>query len=293
VSGEGRWSLHGAGWRRLAQAGASRGPDWFVRVAPPVVGLIVLGLARDQRAAIAASLRLVRPSRGVLRDAVDVARTFTSYATSVTDVLRGPASGAAPEAIVRGDERLSDALADGRGVVVVTAHTAGWEMAGRLLLGDRGVRVVIVDEAERDPGSRAIQDHARRAQGVEVAHAGGDPFETLRLLGHLRSGGVVALQLDRTSPGIRTRRVSLFGRPATLPEGPLRLASASGAPIVPAFASRVGNRRYEIQIEPALRLPRRPSEAELDAASQRLADSLATFVRARPTQWFNFRAPKR
>lgn len=290
MTGDGRWSLRGSGWRSFAHAGASRGPDWFVRLAPPVVGLIVLGLAREQREAIAASLRLVRPSRGALGDAIDVARTFTSYATSVTDVLRGPASGAPPEAIVRGEEELTAALGEGRGIVVVTAHTAGWEMAGRLLLQERGVRVLIVDQAERDPGSRAIQDEARRAQGVEVEHAGGDPFATLRLLGHVRRGGIVALQLDRASPGMRTRRVSLFGRPATLPEGPLRLASAAGAPIVPVLASRVGHRRYEVQIEPALRLPRRPSDAELDDVAQRLADSLATFVRARPTQWFNFRA---
>src|SRR5579863_2344249 len=118
---------------------------------------------------------------------------------------------------------MTDALDEGRGVVLVTAHTAGWEMAGRMLLADRGIRVVIVDQAERDPGARAIQDEARRAQGVEVSHAGGDPFATLRLLGHLRAVGVVALQLDRAAPKMRSRRVTLFGRPATLPEGPLRL----------------------------------------------------------------------
>jgi KDO2-lipid IV(A) lauroyltransferase len=291
--GTGRWALDGAGWRNLARAGASRGPDWFVRVAPPVVGLIVLGLARGHREAIADSLRRVRPSRGALRDAIDVARTFTAYATSVTDVLRGPDSGAAPEAIIRGDEHMTEALDEGRGVVIVTAHTAGWEMAGRILLADRGVRVVIVDAAERDPGSRAIQDEARRAQGVEVAHAGADPFATLGLLRQLRSGGVVALQMDRMSAGMRSRRVTLFGRPSTVPEGPLRLASTAGAPIVPVFASRAGHRHYEIHIEPALHLPRRPTEAELDAAAQRLADCLAAFVRVRPTQWFNFRAGER
>ncbi|MGH7438111.1 MAG: lysophospholipid acyltransferase family protein, partial [Polyangiaceae bacterium] len=136
-----------------------------------------------------------------------------------------------------------------------------------------------------------IQDEARRAQGVEVAHAGGDPFATLGLLGHLRSGGVVALQMDRMSAGMRARRVTLFGRPSYLPEGPLRLASVAGAPIVPVFASRAGHRHYEMRIEAPVHLPRRPTEAELDAAAQGLADSLAAFVRARPTQWFNFRAP--
>jgi lauroyl/myristoyl acyltransferase len=288
VSHAGAWALDGARWRAMAHAGASRGPEWFVRIAPPVVGVIVLALDGAHRAAIASSLRSVRPSRGALADAADVVRTFTTYATCVTEVLRGPDAGDPPQAMVRGEEHLGDALADGKGVVVVTAHTAGWEMAGRLLLAERGIRVVIVDRAERDLAARAIQDDARRAQGVEVAHAGGDPFATLALLGDLRAGGVVALQIDRAAAGMRTRGVRLFGVPASIPEGPLRLASASGAPIVAAFACRVGRRRYELVVEPPLRLPRRPSEAELDAAAQRLADALGTFVERRPTQWFNF-----
>jgi KDO2-lipid IV(A) lauroyltransferase len=34
---------------------------------------------------------------------------------------------------------------------------------------------------------------------------------------------------------------------------------------------------------------RRPSEAELDAAAQAIADGLQQFVLAHPTQWFHFR----
>jgi lauroyl/myristoyl acyltransferase len=272
----------------MARAGASRGPGWFVRAAPPVVGMIVLALDAPDRKAIAASLAAVRPSRGTVADALDMARTFTTYATCVADVLRGPESGESPEAIIRGEEHLGQAMAAGKGVVLVTAHTAGWEMAGRLLLCDRHVRVIIVDQAERDPGARTIQDEARREQGVEVAHAGGDPFATLSLLGHLRAGAMVALQVDRAFAGMRSRRVRLFGKPGLMPEGPLRLASVAGVPIVAAFASRVGHRRYELSVQPPIVLPRRPSEVELDGAAQTLADALTAFVRARPTQWFNF-----
>lgn len=282
------WALDGARWRRIALMGASRGPEWFVRAAPPVVAMVVLGLVRKHRVAIAASLRLVRPSRGRLRDAADVVQTFVTYATCVTDVLRGPDAGAPPQAIVRGEQHLGDALAQGRGVVIVTAHTAGWEMAGRLLHTERSVRVVIVDQAERDPVARDIQDAARRAQGVEVEHAGGDPFATLRLLGHLRAGGVVALQLDRTGAGMRTRPVRLFGRPAFVPEGPLRLAVASGAPLVPVFAARLGHRRYELTVGRPIALQPHASDGDLDGAAQEVADAMSAFVRQRPTQWFNF-----
>jgi lauroyl/myristoyl acyltransferase len=274
----------------MARAGA-RGPAWFARAAPPVVGLVVLALARGHRAAIARSLRAVRPSRGAVGDTLDVARTFTTYATCVAEVLRGPGADEPPQAVVYGDEHIADALAGGNGVVVVTAHTAGWETAGRLLLADRGVRVLIVDRAERDPAARAIQDQARREQGVDVAHAGDDPFAALPLLRHLRAGGVVALQIDRAGPGMRARRVSLFGRPGSIPEGPLRLASAAGAPVVPVFASRVGRGRLTVHVEPPVRLPPRPTDAALDAAAQTLADAMAAFVRAHPTQWFNFDGP--
>jgi KDO2-lipid IV(A) lauroyltransferase len=282
----GAWALDGARWRAIARAGASRGPEWFVRVAPPVVGFIAWALAAGQRRAIAANLAVVRPSRGPLGDAADEVRTFMTHASCVTEVLRG--ARASPRATVHGRAHLEDARADRAGVIVVTAHMAGWEAAGRLLLEDSGLPVVIVEQAERDPAARAIQDEARRALGVKVAHAGRDPFAALPLMAHLRAGGVVALQIDRSPPGMRTRRVRLFGQPGQVPEGPLRLSAASGAPLVAVFSSRTGHRRYELVVHPPLRLPRHPSEAELDAAAQRVADALTEAVQARPTQWLNF-----
>jgi lauroyl/myristoyl acyltransferase len=284
----GAWSLKGPRWRSLARFGATRMPEWFVRASPPAFGLIVWALARGPRRIVADNLRVLRPSRGPIADAIDVARTFTSYAACVTEVLRGAPKGDQPQAIVRGDGHLDLALAEGKGVVLVTAHTAGWEFAGRLLMQDRGLRVMIVERPERDPVARAIQDQAREEQGLLVAHAGDDPLAVLPLLRHLRGGGVVALQIDRVPPGMRSRRVRLFGQPGQVPEGPLRLAAASGAPVVPVFAARTGHWRYEVVVRPALRLSRGASEAELDGAAQALADALEAFVSLRPTQWFHF-----
>ena len=98
----------------------------------------------------------------------------------------------------------------------------------------------------------------------------------------------MALQLDRVPPGMKVRRVMLMGSPGAIPEGPLRLAAASGAPIFPLFSARTGYREYLIDARRPIFLPRRPSESELDAVAQTLADELGRFLRAHPTQWFDF-----
>jgi KDO2-lipid IV(A) lauroyltransferase len=88
---------------------------------------------------------------------------------------------------------------------------------------------------------------------------------------------------------MRTRAVTLLGAPGAVPEGPLRLASAAGAPILPIFCARSGYRRYRVDVRPPVFLPRRPTERELDEAAQMLASELGRFLQAYPTQWFDFR----
>lgn len=287
-------SLDGELWRRWARWGSARTPEWFARAAPPVVGLFVYALAAEPRRNIGENLRRVRGERGALRDAVDVARTFTAYASCLAEVLRaGERRDQLPRVVVHGERHVLDALAAGRGLVMATAHTGGWESVGGLVSRDLGLRVMIVETAERDPGARAIQDEARRAHGVLVAHVGDDPLSALPLARHLREGGAVAFQIDRTPEGQRRRAVRLFGREGFVPEGPLRLASLTGAPIVPVFAARTGHRRYIVRVAAPVWLDRHATEDALDAAAQTLGDALQAFVRERPTQWFHFTPPSR
>lgn len=285
-------ALDGSFWRRMAQWGSSQGPEWFVRYSPPFIGVAIAAVAHDRRRAVRDNLRRVRGDRGFFRDAVDVARTFAGYASCLTEILgAGSARGRLPEAVIVGEHHLAGALAEGRGqgLIVVTAHTAGWEAVGPLLSRDHGRPVLIVEAPELDDGARAIQDGARRAHGLNVVHAGDDPLAALPLIRHLREGGVVALQVDRTPLRMRSRACSLFGRPGRIPEGPFRLAALTGAPIVPAFAARTGHRRYEVHIHAPLRVGRAASGVDLDAAAQTVADAMQSFVRAHPTQWFHFR----
>jgi KDO2-lipid IV(A) lauroyltransferase len=219
----------------------------------------------------------------------DVAAVFAAYANCLTEALlvgTGRSQGILSRS--RGVEHYHAARADGRGVIIATAHTAGWEVAGPVLSGIHPGEVVVAMQRERDPEARAIQDGARARAGVKVVHIGGSPFDALPLLRHLQNRAVVAMQIDRVPAGMRHRTVHLFGGPWPAPEGLLTLAALSGAPILPVFTRRLGFLEYEAIVSPAIRLPRRPSPEELDGAAQRMMNAMQDFVRAYPTQWFHF-----
>jgi KDO2-lipid IV(A) lauroyltransferase len=277
-------------WRRLAKLGATRFPRWWLHWSPPFFGLAAAALVPSARRAVASNLLRARGPAGRVRTAVDVARTFVTYAGALAEGLAsGSPNARQPEALVFGEEHIVEAIRRGRGAIFATAHTAGWEIVGPLLSRDHGLRVMMAMQAERDAGARDLHDGSRRARGLEVVHVGDDPLASLTLLSHVRGGGVAALQLDRVPLGIRARTVRLFGEEGRVPEGPLRLAQLARAPILPVFCAREGFERYVIDIGAPIDLPPRPTPAELDAAAQRIADAMTRFLRAHPTQWLMFR----
>jgi len=242
------------------------------------------------RRRISGQLALARGRVGVLRDAVDVVATFANFASCITEVLSaGSKNALPPHATVHRDSRVDDLLSTLGGVIFATAHTAGWEGLGALLARDHTKPVMIVMQRERDDGAREVQDAMREAGGgVQILHVGSDPLASLPLVRHLRQGGVVAVQIDRLPSGMAGRSVRLLGQSGAIPEGPLRLAQLTGAPIIPVFSARTGHRRYEVYVDEPVVVARRAEPSEVDAAAQRLADSLGKFLTAHPTHWFAF-----
>ncbi len=255
-----------------------------------MIGLAIAAAMPDRRRALSAQLARARGPASGLVDAVDIGRTFANFASCITEVLStGSKNGSVPEARVHGRPHVEELLASRSGIIFATAHTAGWESLGALLARQHLKRVMIVMRRERHEGACKLQDAMRESQeGVRIVHVGDDPLASLPLMRHLQEGGVVALQIDRNPEGMSARSVRLFGRPGAIPEGPLRLAQLTGAPIVPVFSARTGHRRYAVYLKEPVVVPRRATREALDAAAQQLADALGEFVSAHPTQWFAF-----
>lgn len=264
--------------RRLALLGARHGPDWWLRYSPPLIGVAFAALMPEQRRHIAANLATL----GV-RSRIATLSTFASYAACLAEGMALAAGReVSPRVDVEGAGHLDDALSDGRGVILVTAHVGPWDAAAPLLARRRDLEVSIVMRRERDGAARAFHDDLRASGGVRVLHVGGDPLEALNLRSALGPGRALAFQLDRFESS---------GLPESVPEGPFRLAALTGAPLVAVFAARTGVFDYRLQIEAPRRYPRRAARSDLAAERERMLGVLLEWIRRYPTQWFDF-APR-
>jgi KDO2-lipid IV(A) lauroyltransferase len=280
-------SRHSVFLRKLAWLGAARGPFWVLRYSPPFVGWTAAVLSKDARRRVIENLRHIRGPAPVWRDTIDTMRTFASFAGALGESLATGSKNERPlEPVIEGEEHLRSVL--GGPFIIGTIHSGGWDVLGALLTGDLHLDMVVVMAHEADAAAERLHDEVRSKLRVRVVHVGHDALDALPLVGQLRRGGIVAMQLDRTSPGMRTIPVRLFDQDGALPEGPFHLARHARVPLLPIFCARMGFRRYRIVIHPPVRLGRDDPPETVAAAAQWIADRVTAFLRAHPSQWFNF-----
>ncbi|MEI8257510.1 MAG: lysophospholipid acyltransferase family protein [Deltaproteobacteria bacterium] len=281
----------GVMWRRFAYKGTAESPEWFRRYSPPYWGTgVYLALPRTRRAVVHNQALLLGLSPDSLAAQVAAQRVFAEFAHCLTDALEMSGKPGRPFEREYVDSRhFFEAIAKKRGVILVTAHTGSWEVGGRLLKLHRDIRTTMVMAEEVNQGSRGFVDELRKKSGVDVLYASGnDPSTAITLLSRLRNNEVIAIQIDRPPASAKVITTRLAGAPWRVPEGPFRLAQASGAPVIPVFLRRSGYRRYTFTLAEPIEIARRATPDELQAAAQRATDALERFVRTYPDQWFHF-----
>ncbi len=284
------FAYDGLFWRRMAAMGAQRFPSWWVRYTPPVFGVAAAVALPGHRRAVRRNLERIRGPRSLYRDVIDTTQTFAAYAGCLAETLSaGSKNDVVPDVEILGREHVQAAVSQRRGVLLLTMHTGGWEAAGPLLAKHTQLDVALVMEEERVAGARALQDRAREIAGVRVIHIGSDPLAALPLVRHVvERKGAAAMQVDRVPGSGRVVHVRLLDRPAVLPEGPFRLAQLTGAPLLAVFCRRRGFRRYVFEAHPPQALPRRATPEQIHEVTQHVADDMTRFLRAYPTQWFEW-----
>jgi len=260
---------------------------------PPRIGYplfsLVGGLA--YRLNTRARLQVCRNIRHVLGDQASAARvarlaraTFNYIAYNYYDLFRLPTlSDHQVNAMVHvtGWENVQAALQLGKGVVMTSAHFGNIEVVLYAMLL-RGVSITIPAERVEPPELFAYLTKLRTSKGLKLIPVDGPMIELVRTL---RRGGVAGIAGDRNVAG-EGCVVTFFGAPARLPDGHVRLALRTGAPLMLGFSRRVRHDRYEASFLPHFLIPEEGTEEErFRAGMTYVVRGLEEAIGKCPEQW--------
>ena len=182
--------------------------------------------------------------------------------------------------LVEGQEHLREALARGRGVILVSTHVGGWEVATALPAQVVPVRTTAI--VTDDWLAWAVEGLRVRA-GLGIMYDSEPVSKAVRLL---RAGEAILVLGDYAKAGMRTYDVRLLDAVAELPAGPVKLARLCGAPLVPFSVLPLAPRRWKVEIEPPLRPPARDAgEAGERDVLQQLADRWTVTLGTHAEHW--------
>lgn len=183
---------------------------------------------------------------------------------------------------IHGERNLQETLAQGRGVVLLSAHLGNWELMGQAL-GLRGYRIHPLVQEQANGRFYAVIDRMRQEAGLLPIARG--RLSLREILRALRRGECVSIIPDQDAGG-HGMFVPFFGRPASTARGLDTVARMSGAPVVPVFIRRTRPGWHEISFHQPLDLVRTSDEAA-DALENltRINRLLEEIIREHPEQW--------
>jgi KDO2-lipid IV(A) lauroyltransferase len=213
-------------------------------------------------------------------------RAYGAYGRYLVELMRLPSL--PPDQVARlvpgldadGIQRVRDAAPGG--VIMTVAHMGSNE-AVAASIARHGMPISVVADDSSFPELFELLRRQREMWGVRIV-----PWRNLReIFGVLRRREMLGLLVDwgYRADGIP---VTLFGAWTALPAGPATLAAKTGSHIMPIAIRRVADGTFEVSWpDPIVVASSDP--AELQRATQAIADALATTLAAAPDQWYSFK----
>ena len=182
-------------------------------------------------------------------------------------------------------EYLTRALAQGKGVLVLTAHFGNWELMSAAMAVHHGGTAVVVRPLDFPPADRILEELRARFNTQIIPKQKG----ARRILEALRRGKPVGILLDQNVDWYEGVFVDFLGRTACTNKGLALIALKVGVPVVPAFSVRRPEGGYRVVFLPPVEAQRTGDpQRDVEDTTARYADVLARVIQAHPDHWFWF-----
>jgi lauroyl/myristoyl acyltransferase len=186
-----------------------------------------------------------------------------------------------------GWEHFENALAQKRGVLLLTPHLGNWEFGGPWLT-QKGITLQVITMAEPGKNFTQLRQASRARWNIETLVVGTDPFAFVDIIRRLEGGAIIAVLIDRPLAST-SATVNLFGRTFSASTAAAELARAAGCALLPVYLPRHGD-TYEAHVLPEISYDR-PSLRD-PAARQQLTQKIVTafepVIQKHIEQWYQF-----
>ena len=150
---------------------------------------------------------------------------------------------------IEGVEYLENALAEDKGVIVLTAHVGNWEWMAAAL-ADRGYPTTTIVKKQPNAQFTRLLNEYREMVGLEVFARGGN--EIVRAARALKKKKILGFLADQDGY-IDGLPVPFLGQESSAVVGPATFAQKFGSPVVPIFMSRDASKnKHTVHILPAV-----------------------------------------
>src|SRR5882672_485470 len=187
-----------------------------------------------------------------------------------------------------GEHHIREVLAEGHGLLLLTAHLGNWEAAGQLLTR-LNVPINVTGFDKEATEIRGLLNEASQAK-FRLLPLTGSPTDVIPLVAAMKRGEVVAMMGDRPY-GSPSASIPFLGDKASFPIGAYVMAALAGAPLIHVFSLREPGGHYHFFGFPPSR-PEMPvynqRDQYLHECASRFARDLESILRRDPFQWYNF-----
>jgi KDO2-lipid IV(A) lauroyltransferase len=219
----------------------------------------------------------------VRRLALGAYREYARYLVELMHLESQSVEEAAAKVVQVDLDHIEEAWRGSRGGLIFALGHVGNNDAVAAAVAQRGWPINVLADDTSFPEMFERFRGLREAWGAHVI-----PWRNLReIYTVLRRREMLGLLVDwgYRSDGIP---VKLFGAWTTLPAGPATLAAKTGSRILPVAIRRAPDGLFHISYSPLIEVAT-AAPADLQRATQAVADALADMIAAAPQQWYSFK----
>jgi KDO2-lipid IV(A) lauroyltransferase len=185
---------------------------------------------------------------------------------------------------VQGLDRALDLLKMKKGVLLLASHFGNWEMMGFMSKVIGHPITVIAKPVKKNRWVDHWITGLRERAGLVVIAPQQAARKAIRALSENRAVGVLIDQRAKRTEGVWA---DFFGKKAPTTPGLAVMALRSGAPVLPVFMVRDGDRGHRLLIQEPLELIRTGDlKKDVEANTVLFNQVLESMIRRYPDQWF-------